>query len=164
MKNTKKQKRISVNTMSFLSGSALFLFLILFFIGATPAAAKSGFLKKTAQIESVATPELKRSAPLFREGEGSNQEKTTSSFAASSFEASSSETIGPNLISNPSFESSSTTPVGWSKGGYGTNNRALTFPVSGLNGGRGAGVSITSYTNGDAKWYFTDVPVAPGKT
>lgn len=76
------------------------------------------------------------------------------------------QTFGPNLIANPSFESSvGGNPTNWKKGGYGTNTRTFSYPVAGntANGtSTGASVSITSYTNGDAKWYFDEVPVTPG--
>lgn len=74
------------------------------------------------------------------------------------------ETLGPNLIGNPSFTSSPTLPTGWSKGGYGTNTRTLTFPVSGQDDAYAVKVNITSYTSGDAKWYFNDVAVQGGRT
>lgn len=73
--------------------------------------------------------------------------------------------LGPNLISNPSLESvgSNGLPVGWFKGGYGTNARVLTYPVQGHKDEVGAKIEITSYTSGDVKWYFSDVPVTSGK-
>lgn len=71
-----------------------------------------------------------------------------------------------NLIFNPSLEtanpSNSALPDRWSRGGYGTNDRSFTYPVSGFDGARAAKVQIMSYTSGDAKWYFQDVPVTPG--
>ncbi len=73
---------------------------------------------------------------------------------------------GDNVIANPSFEIPSSTdpamPMGWLKGGYGTNSRSLTYPVTGADGGRAARIDISSYTSGDAKWYFTPVSVTPG--
>lgn len=74
------------------------------------------------------------------------------------------QTVGPNLISNPSFSFSTTSPTNWSKGGYGSNTRTLTFPVSGYDDGYAVNVSITAYTSGDAKWYFKDVPIEGGHT
>jgi peptidoglycan/xylan/chitin deacetylase (PgdA/CDA1 family) len=71
--------------------------------------------------------------------------------------------LGPNLISNPSFETAG--PSGWGKGGYGTNDRTFTYPATPAEDGVAAAkVTVTTYTNGDAKWYFTDVPVTAGST
>lgn len=72
----------------------------------------------------------------------------------------------PNLISNPSLETADGTgrnPANWFRGGWGTNSRFFTYPVPGIDGSKAAKVEITSYTNGDAKWYFEDVPVVGGK-
>lgn len=70
-----------------------------------------------------------------------------------------------NLISNPSFEtmSSGGDPLGWYRGGWGTNQRDYIYPVGGFGEGRGAQVLITSFKTGDAKWYFGDVPVKRGE-
>ena len=70
-----------------------------------------------------------------------------------------------NLITNNSVEIASGNPgipQSWLKGGYGSNSRVLTYPVPGNHGTRGIRVDITSYTNGDAKWYFNYIPVTPG--
>lgn len=71
-----------------------------------------------------------------------------------------------NLIQNPSFETegASGDPHAWARGGWGTNNRVFTYPVLGAVDTKGARVEITSYTNGDAKWYFADVPVTGSTT
>ncbi|MBP9710702.1 MAG: PQQ-dependent sugar dehydrogenase [Candidatus Pacebacteria bacterium] len=71
-----------------------------------------------------------------------------------------------NLIVNPSLESAAVSgdPTSWLRGGWGTNNRAFTYPVAGPTSAKSARVEITSYTNGDAKWYFAEVPVTGGKT
>lgn len=72
-----------------------------------------------------------------------------------------------NLISNPSVETASSDPsmpLNWFKGGWGNNTRVFTYPVAGNEGLRGAKVEITSYNNGDAKWYFQEVPVTSGQT
>ena len=72
-----------------------------------------------------------------------------------------------NLISNPSLETASSNPnlpLGWSKGGWGTNTRIFTYPVAAQDGASAAKVEMTSYTNGDAKWYFNNIPVTPGQT
>ncbi len=69
----------------------------------------------------------------------------------------------PNLIENPSLEiSSAGLPSNWIKGGWGTNDRVLTYPVDGIGGGVAVKMTISSYTDGDAKWYFNEVPVIAG--
>ena len=80
----------------------------------------------------------------------------------------------PNLVRNPSLEvadpTASTVPQFWSTGGYGVNDRAFVYPVQGVAAGEGgvsgiAGkVTISSYTNGDAKWIFQNISVIPGHT
>jgi len=64
-----------------------------------------------------------------------------------------------NLILNPSFEYADEAglPIGWLEGGWGDNQAALTYPAQGYNGGKAAKVEISSYSDGDAKWYFSPV-------
>lgn len=72
----------------------------------------------------------------------------------------------PNLIANPGVETASSNvslPQGWSKGGYGTNTRTLSYPVAGNTSTKAIRAEITSYTNGDAKWFFQTVPVIGGQ-
>lgn len=74
---------------------------------------------------------------------------------------------GTNLIANPSFETPSSAnpnqPAGWSQGGWGTNSAAFTYITNGgRTGTHSAQVQISSYTSGDAKWYFAPVPVTAG--
>ncbi len=74
------------------------------------------------------------------------------------------EVLGPNLIQNPSFESGvNGAPTGWNKDRWSNNAGAFNHPVIGVNAGKAAQVTVTSYTSGDAKWYFQDVPVTAGK-
>lgn len=70
-----------------------------------------------------------------------------------------------NLIANPSVETASgTLPASWSQGGWGTNTTTFTYGTTGANtGSRSLSVNTTSYTSGDAKWYFADVAVTPGQ-
>lgn len=71
-----------------------------------------------------------------------------------------------NLIANPSVETPSSTnaalPQSWLKGGWGTNKANYSYPTSGYNGTRSVQVQLSSYTSGDAKWYFAPVAVQPG--
>ncbi len=73
-------------------------------------------------------------------------------------------TPGANLIRNPSFESGSSSPINWSQGGFGNNTTIFTYPAMAHTGGKGAKVEMTSYRDGDAKWYFDEVPVTAGQT
>jgi hypothetical protein len=70
-----------------------------------------------------------------------------------------------NIITNPSFETpgSNGNPEGWLRGGWGTNTTVFTYPTAGIDG-NAAKVEITAYTDGDAKWYFQDVPVTGGSS
>ncbi len=71
-------------------------------------------------------------------------------------------TLG-NIISNPSLELSTLNkPDKWQYGRYGTNTTVFNYPTAGIDGNRAANVTITSYSTGDAKWYFDDVPITPG--
>jgi len=69
-----------------------------------------------------------------------------------------------SAIPNPSLETVGTNgdPQSWFRGGWGTNNRTFTYPVTGVAGARAARISVTTFTSGDAKWYFSDVAVTPG--
>ncbi|MCX6779974.1 MAG: polysaccharide deacetylase family protein, partial [Candidatus Magasanikbacteria bacterium] len=75
--------------------------------------------------------------------------------------------VSNNLISNPSFETtgsaSSTLPDQWTLAGFGTNDRTFTYPVTGIDG-NAARVDISSYTDGDAKWVFNNVPITAGQS
>ena len=71
-----------------------------------------------------------------------------------------------NLVLNPSVETagaSGNIPLNWNQGGYGTNTTVFTYPATGITGARSISVGLTSYLDGNAKWYFDDVSVTPGK-
>jgi peptidoglycan/xylan/chitin deacetylase (PgdA/CDA1 family) len=70
---------------------------------------------------------------------------------------------GPNLITNPSVETaaSSTTPQAWANGKWGTNTTTFSYPSTGHTGTRSVKAQITSYSSGDAKWYFNAVTIKP---
>lgn len=72
--------------------------------------------------------------------------------------------VGANLIANPSAETldASNQPTAWLQGGWGTNTRALSTTSDAHTGANSLKASITSYTDGDAKWYFAPVTVSPG--
>lgn len=88
------------------------------------------------------------------------------SSAPSSRSSAVSAAAAPNLISNSDLETAGSPglPQSWQKGGYGANTRVLTYPVTTLNGSKSIEVAITSYTSGDAKWFFSDVSVTAGST
>lgn len=89
-----------------------------------------------------------------------------SSLSIESLAATAGPSLGPNLVPNFDLENTNTSglPVSWLKGGYGVNTRSFTYPASGFAGSKGAGVTISSYTSGDAKWYSAEIPVRAGKT
>ncbi len=68
-----------------------------------------------------------------------------------------------NLIPNPSVETNTNSlPSNWHDGSWGTNTHSATYQNTGHTGTHSLKTTITSYTNGDAKWYFDEVPVTPG--
>ncbi|QQR52312.1 polysaccharide deacetylase family protein [bacterium] len=73
------------------------------------------------------------------------------------------QAAGPNLINNPSMEqSTSGAPTGWSKGGWGTNTASLSYLTTGCQNGTAClSATVSGYSNGDAKWYFTPITVTP---
>ncbi len=69
-----------------------------------------------------------------------------------------------NFIANGSFETSAvTTPAAWNTNNWGTNTAKFTYDTTGRTG-RSATVAISSYTNGDAKWYADPVTIVGGKS
>lgn len=71
-----------------------------------------------------------------------------------------------NLIANPSMEiasgSDTNAPENWLKGGWGSNTASFTYDTTGHTGSHSTKVQITTYTNGDAKWYFSPQAVTEG--
>jgi len=65
-----------------------------------------------------------------------------------------------NQIQNPSVEDigPGSTPTGWLQTSEGVNTPTFTYPAPGHNGGSAVEVSISSYTSGEADWYFQNVP------
>jgi peptidoglycan/xylan/chitin deacetylase (PgdA/CDA1 family) len=67
-----------------------------------------------------------------------------------------------NLILNPWFETANgLLPMNWSKGWWGTNASTMTYPIAWYNSTNAAKITVTSYTDWDAKWFFDDVAVSP---
>jgi peptidoglycan/xylan/chitin deacetylase (PgdA/CDA1 family) len=69
-----------------------------------------------------------------------------------------------NLISNGDLETtgSAGAPLNWKSNKWGTNIVTFSYPVAGVSGSKAAKVTVTSYTSGDAKWYFNPITVPPG--
>jgi peptidoglycan/xylan/chitin deacetylase (PgdA/CDA1 family) len=121
--------------------------------------------KQNLFVESSTTPDANRAAPTLQARDLVAPSIETN--AAEATTLSESTSLGPNLIQNPSFESADANgnPIGWLRGGYGTNTRTLSFPATPAEDGtKAASASISNYTSGDAKWYFAYVPVAAGHT
>jgi|GEM_PF-318112 len=71
-----------------------------------------------------------------------------------------------NLIQNPSFEQHApndpTQPASWQTGGWGNNTATYTYATDGHTGGHSLKTEITSFTDGDAKWYdASPVSISP---
>jgi hypothetical protein len=62
------------------------------------------------------------------------------------------------------LETGGTLPDSWGEGQWGSNTATFTYPVTGIEGTKAIRVDMTAYTDGDAKWYFADVPVTAGAT
>lgn len=70
-----------------------------------------------------------------------------------------------NLLANPSVETGTTTqPTGWVSNSWGSNTATLTYMDGGHTGLKSLYVSVSNYTNGDAKWYANPVAVTAGTT
>lgn len=72
---------------------------------------------------------------------------------------------GDNLIANPSFETDNNgQPAGWEKNAWGTNANSFSYAATGHTGSKSAQVSISQYTDGDAKWFATPVAITGGQS
>jgi peptidoglycan/xylan/chitin deacetylase (PgdA/CDA1 family) len=73
-------------------------------------------------------------------------------------------TAAANLITNPSVETADATgaaPQNWQHNVWGTNTTTFSYLTNGQDGTRSVSVKVTSYADGDAKWYFNPVSVSP---
>ena len=68
-----------------------------------------------------------------------------------------------NSVPNGDFETAGSggLPAHWIRGGYGSNVRVFTYPVSGQSG-NGAQITVSGYASGDAKWAHDQVALPPG--
>ena len=73
--------------------------------------------------------------------------------------------IGVNLVANASFEESANTinPDNWVNNSWGNNTATFNYENGGHTGNKSATAKISSYVDGDAKWYATPVTVIPAK-
>jgi len=74
-----------------------------------------------------------------------------------------------NLIANPGLETdtsgNTSQPLDWLQGNWGTNTVTFSYNASDAHSGNyGVGVNMTSYSSGDAKWYFNPVNITGGNT
>lgn len=71
-----------------------------------------------------------------------------------------------SLVLNYSLEDSNDglQPDHWLANSWGNNNAVFTYPVAGQHGAKAAQVTVSNYSDGDAKWYFADVAVTAGAT
>ena len=68
-----------------------------------------------------------------------------------------------NLILNSSFENQTGLyPSNWNISGFGNNTRTFNYPIVGPDGNKAAGLTVSNYVDGDAKWRHDDVLVSPG--
>lgn len=83
--------------------------------------------------------------------------------ASLAFQSLASVSAATNLIANPSVESaaSSTQPTNWTSNAWGTNSTTFAYADGGNTGSKSLSVSMTSRTNGDAKWMHDAVTVTP---
>ena len=71
--------------------------------------------------------------------------------------------LGPNLVSNPSLETGTISPTGWSAVKGGSTATSFSYPVAGIVGAKAAQVKTTAYSNGDYFWQPPNVPVTAGQ-
>lgn len=71
-----------------------------------------------------------------------------------------------NLIQNPGLETagSNGNPSLWSKTWWGSGTPTFGYPVTGNNGTKGASLSYSQTTTGDARWTHVPVSVSAGET
>jgi peptidoglycan/xylan/chitin deacetylase (PgdA/CDA1 family) len=67
------------------------------------------------------------------------------------------------MIGNASLETANgTLPAGWQNNSWGTNSANFSYATTGHTGSRSAVVSMTSYTDGDAKWFTNPIAITGG--
>ena len=73
--------------------------------------------------------------------------------------------VNPGIVPNNSVEivspGDTSKPTSWDKGSWGTNTPTFSYVNSGRTGQKSVKTQITSYTSGDAKWFFDDQVALP---
>src|SRR5262249_38796483 len=69
-----------------------------------------------------------------------------------------------NLIPNPSMEDGAPLPTNWLSNAWGTNTTSFTYENTGHTGSHSVKTTMTSYTRGDGKWYFSPFTIEAAKT
>jgi len=73
--------------------------------------------------------------------------------------------VEPNLVANPSAETLlNGQPVGWQSNKWGRLSAQFSILHPGQDGSVSLYVKVSNRRSGDAKWYFTHVPVQPSTT
>ncbi|HSX04947.1 MAG TPA: polysaccharide deacetylase family protein [Candidatus Saccharimonadales bacterium] len=88
---------------------------------------------------------------------------TTDDFSLTSQAVVTPPPTGNNLIANPSMETANgSSPAGWQTDSWGANTSQFSYTINDAHtGAASTKLQMTSYTDGDAKWYFTPVTVQP---
>ncbi len=99
--------------------------------------------------------------------QATNSEGVTTTSASEEVTVDNVIALGTNLVPNPLVEtanpSNSATPLDWQTGNWGTNTTSFSYLKSGSTGDTNSlNVNTTSYTSGDAKWYFNPVSITAG--
>lgn len=70
-----------------------------------------------------------------------------------------------NLIPNSNLETWTWwIPTDWAKGNWWKNISKFIYPTLWYNSRNAANITVSGFTNWDAKWFFNDVPVTAGQT
>ena len=68
----------------------------------------------------------------------------------------------PTVIPNPSLETGTTAPTGWTKSNWGTNTPTYQYVNEGRTGTKSVKVTVASHSSGDAKWMFDPISTLEG--
>jgi peptidoglycan/xylan/chitin deacetylase (PgdA/CDA1 family) len=70
---------------------------------------------------------------------------------------------GPNLVPNPSLESTTSgQPTGWLTNVVGHNTAKFSYATAAHSGARALRVDVTDLTDGDSNWYYSEAAAQPG--
>ncbi|MGV8899429.1 MAG: polysaccharide deacetylase family protein [Burkholderiaceae bacterium] len=71
--------------------------------------------------------------------------------------------LGPNLVSNPSLETGTTSPTGWQSVKGRSTATSFSYPVAGFADAKAAQVNVTAYKSGDHYWQPPNAQVTAGQ-